>query len=136
MDSARNHTEILAAAIPAILLTAGLLLPSFPRVAGATPLRGLTVVAAAMLAFCAMTLPGLAGLLPAEAVRGFFYDAAVLSVVCLLLVFEGLLLLAARPCRGDAEPASAVSRMRAALFLFVLAEELSRSFLPLYAREL
>lgn len=136
LDSARNHMAILAAAIPAVLWSAGLLLPSFPRLAGATPLRGLMVVAAAMLAFCAMTLPGLAGSLPAEAVRGFFYDAAVLLVVCLLLVFEGLLLLAARPGRGDAEPASAVGRMRAALFLFMLAEELSRSFLPLYAREL
>lgn len=136
LGSARNHMAILAAAIPAVLLSAGLLRPSILRVAGATPLRGLAVVAAAMLAFCAMTLPGLAGLLPAEAVRGFFYDAAVLLVVCLLLVFEGLLLLAARPGRGDAEPASAVGRMRAALFLFMLAEELSRSFLPLYAREL
>lgn len=135
LDSKRNHMAILAAAIPAILWSA-CLLPSFRRLAGATPLRGLAVVAGAMLAFCAMTLPGLAGLLPAEAARGFFYDAAVLLVVCLLLVFEGLLLLAARPGRGDAEPASAVGRMRAALFLFMLAEELSRSFLPLYAREL
>ncbi|WP_247879915.1 MFS transporter, partial [Azospirillum sp. TSA6c] len=136
LDSKRNHMAILAAAIPATLWSAGLLLPSFRRLAGATPLRGLMVVAAAMLAFCAMTLPGLAGLLPAEAVRGFFYDAAVLLVVCLLLVFEGLLLLATRPGRGEQEPASAVGRMRAALFLFMLAEELSRSFLPLYAREL
>lgn len=136
LNSARNHMAILTAAIPAILWSAGLLLPSFRRLAGATPLRGLTVVAAAMLAFCAMTLPGLAGLLPAETVRGFFYDAAVLLVVCLLLVFEGLLLLAARPGRGEPEPASAVGRMRASLFLFMLAEELSRSFLPLYAREL
>lgn len=135
-DSARNHMAILAAAIPSVLWSAGLLLPSFSRFAGATPLRGLAVVAAAMLAFCAMTLPGLAGRLPAEAVPGFFYDAAVLLVVCLLLVFEGLLLLATRPGRGNAEPVSAVGRMRAALFLFMLAEELSRSFLPLYAREL
>jgi len=136
VDSVRNHMAILASAIPAVLLTACLLQPSFTRVTGATPLRGLTVVAGAMLAFGAMILPELAGLLPIEAVHGFFYDAAALTVVCLLLVFEGLLLLAASPGRGSAEPASAVGRMRAALFLFMLAEELSRSFLPLYAREL
>lgn len=137
LDSARNHMAILSIAIPAALMSAGWLRPSFLRLAGATPLRGLTVVAAAMLAFCVMTLPGLAGLMPADAVRGFFHDAAMLLVVCLLLVFEGLLLLAARQGERDAEPASAaVGRMRAALFLFMLAEELSRSFLPLYAREL
>ncbi|WP_451976930.1 MFS transporter [Azospirillum endophyticum] len=118
----------------------GLLLPSVLHLAGATPLRALTVVAAAMLACGAGALPRLAGLLPAEAVHGFLYDGAVLLVVCLLLAFEGLLLLAARPIRGEAPPASesasAVGRMRAALFLFMLAEELSRSFLPLYTRDL
>ncbi|QCG93793.1 MFS transporter [Azospirillum sp. TSA2s] len=136
MTAARNHVAAVAAVISAAFAAAGLLLPSLLRAAGATPLRALTVVAAAMLACGAGTLPRLAGLLPSEAVHGFFYDGAVLLVVCLLLAFEGLLLLAARPRRRDAEPASAVGAIRAALFLFMLAEELSRSFLPLYAREL
>nr|WP_255635469.1 MFS transporter [Azospirillum sp. 412522] len=129
-----------AALISVLSVAAGLLLPAVLRMAGATPLRALATVGAGLLAFSAATLPRFVGMLPAEAVRGFLYDGAVLLVVCLLLAFEGLLLLAARPQRGDVEPASerasAVGGMRAALFLFMLAEELSRSFLPLYTREL
>lgn len=138
MSAACNHMAVVAATVGATFVVAGLLLPSLLRTAGATPLRALTMVTAAILAFGAGTLPWLAGILPADAVHGFLYDAAVLLVVCLLLAFEGILLLAARPHRGDAEPASAsaVGGMRAALFLFMLAEELSRSFLPLYTREL
>lgn len=138
MSAACNHMAVVAAMVGATFVVAGLLLPSLLRTAGATPLRALTMVTAAILAFGAGTLPWLAGILPADAVHGFLYDAAVLLVVCLLLAFEGILLLAARPHRGDAESASAsaVGGMRAALFLFMLAEELSRSFLPLYTREL
>lgn len=140
LSAARDHVALVAALISALSVAAGLLWPAALRVAGATPLRALAMVGTAMLAFCAATLPRLVGLLPAEAVRGFLYDGAVLLLVCLLLTFEGLLLLASRPHRGNvepaAEPASAVSSMRTALFLFMLAEELSRSFLPLYTREL
>lgn len=138
ISAACNHTAVVTATVGATFVVAGLLLPSVLRTVGATPLRALTMVTAAILAFGAGTLPRLAGILPADAVHGFLYDAAVLLVVCLLLAFEGILLLAARPHRGDAEPASAsaVGGMRAALFLFMLAEELSRSFLPLYTREL
>lgn len=140
LSAVRNHVALMAALISVLSVAAGLLWPAALRVAGATPLRALAMVGAAMLAFCAATLPWLVGLLPAEAVRGFLYDGAVLLVVCLLLAFEGVLLLAARPRRRDgvaaSEPASAVGGMRAALFLFMLAEELSRSFLPLYTRDL
>ncbi|QCG90735.1 MFS transporter [Azospirillum sp. TSH100] len=138
-SAALDHVALLAALISVLSVAAGLLWPAALRVAGATPLRALAMVGAAMLAFSAAALPRLAGLLQVEAVHGFLYDAAVLLVVCLLLAFEGVLLLAAWPRggRGGAsEPASAVASMRTALFLFMLAEELSRSFLPLYTRDL
>lgn len=140
LGAVRDHVALVASLISVLSAAAGLLWPAALRVAGATPLRALAMVGAAMLAFSAAILPQLLGLLPAEAVRGFLYDGAVLLVVCLLLAFEGVLLLAARPRHGQgvaaSEPASAVASMRAALFLFMLAEELSRSFLPLYTREL
>lgn len=99
-SSARCHVAAVAAVISAALTAAGLLLPSLLRAAGATPLRALTVVVAAMLACGAGTLARLVSLLPAEAVHGFFHDGAVSLVVCLLLAFEGFLLLATRSCRG------------------------------------
>lgn len=140
MSGVRDHLAAVAGLISAAFAAIALLFPSVLRRAGTTPLRALMTVASAMLACGAGTLPRLAGLLPDEAVQGFLTDGAVLLVVCLLLTFEGLLLLAARPSRGEARPASeaasAVACMRAALFLFMLAEELSRSFLPLYTRDL
>ncbi|CAO3409213.1 hypothetical protein [Azospirillum largimobile] len=136
LNAARNRLMTVAGAIAATVALSALLLPDLLRAAGATPLRALTVVALALLAFAAGTLPPLAAVLPAEALGGLLYDGAVLLLVSLLLVFEALLLLAAAPRRSAPEPGSAVAGMRAALFLFMLAEELSRSFLPLYTREL
>ncbi|WP_247894439.1 MFS transporter [Azospirillum sp. B510] len=127
----------MAIAVAAMAAAAGLLSPSLLRAAGATPLRALTMVAAAVLVFGAASLPSLVGRLPDGAAQDFLSDAAVLLAVCLLLVFEGLLLLATRRRPGETGGGTAaVGAMRAALFLFMLAEELSRSFLPLYARDL
>ncbi|AWU96972.1 MFS transporter (plasmid) [Azospirillum ramasamyi] len=126
----------VAAAVLAAVALSALLTPALLRAAGATPLRAVMMVAAALIAFAAGVLPQLASVLPAEALGGVLFDGAVLLLVSLLLAFEALLLLAAPPRRSAPLPASAVAGMRAALFLFMLAEELSRSFLPLYTREL
>ena len=135
-DSVRDRLMTVAAAVSAAVALMSLCAPALLRAAGATPLRAIMMIAVALFAFAAGTMPPLAAVLPAEALRDFLYDGAVLLLVSLLLVFEALLLLAAAPRRGASEPASAVAGMRAALFLFMLAEELSRSFLPLYTREL
>lgn len=131
-----DRSLTVAAAVLAAVALSALLTPALLRAAGATPLRAVMMVAAALIAFAAGVLPQLASVLPAEALGGILFDGAVLLLVSLLLAFEALLLLAAPPRRSAPLPASAVAGMRAALFLFMLAEELSRSFLPLYTREL
>ena len=131
-----DRSLTVAAAVLAAVALSALLAPALLRTAGATPLRAVMMVAAALIAFAAGVLPQLASVLPAEALGGVLFDGAVLLLVSLLLAFEALLLLAAPPRRSAPLPASAVAGMRAALFLFMLAEELSRSFLPLYTREL
>ena len=131
-----DRSLTVAAAVLAAVALSALLTPALLRAAGATPLRAVMMVAAALIAFAAGVLPQLASVLPAEALGGVLFDGAVLLLVSLLLAFEALLLLAAPPRRSAPLPASAVAGMRAALFLFMLAEELSRSFLPLYTREL
>lgn len=60
-------------------------------------------------------------------------DVAVVLLVALLAAFELIHFLSAR--RRSGAPAGAAA-IRLPLFLFVAAEEMSRSFLPLYAREL
>lgn len=60
-------------------------------------------------------------------------DVAVVLLVAVLVAFELILFLSARRGRGAQAGAGAI---RLPLFLFVAAEEMSRSFLPLYAREL
>ncbi|CAO3453157.1 hypothetical protein [Azospirillum largimobile] len=140
LNVVRDRLMTVAAAVSAAVALSALWAPALLRAAGATPLRAIMMVATALIAFAAGVLPQLTSVLPAEALRGILFDGAVLLLVSLLLVFEALLLLAAAPRRPApaqaSEPASAVAGMRAALFLFMLAEELSRAFLPLYVREL
>lgn len=136
LDAVRDRLMTVAAAVSAAVALSALWAPALLRATAATPLRAVMMVATALLAYAAGTLPLLTSVLPAEALRSFLYDGAVLLLVSLLLVFEALLLLAAAPRRPALESPSAVAGMRAALFLFMLAEELSRSFLPLYTREL
>ncbi len=138
LGAVRDRLMTVAAVVSTVVALLALWAPALLRAAGATPLRAIMMVTTALIAFAAGTLPQLATVLPAEALRGVLYDGGVLLLVSLLLVFEALLLLAAAPRRPApaSEPASAVAGMRAALFLFMLAEELSRSFLPLYTREL
>jgi len=118
-------------------------MPSLLRMDGRSPLRALALVTAAAGAFSvgAVVVFGaaLGVTLDAEAGRDLVYDAAVVLVVSLLAVFELLLLLAAWPPkpRADApDGGTSLAGIRIALFLFMLAEELSRSFLPLYVRDL
>lgn len=142
LGAVRDRLMTVAAVVSAVVALLALWAPALSRAAGATPLRAIMMVTTALIAFTAGVLPQLTSVLPAESLRGVLYDGAVLLLVSLLLVFEALLLLAAAPRRpapasaSAPEPASAVAGMRAALFLFMLAEELSRSFLPLYTREL
>ncbi|WP_247871966.1 MFS transporter [Azospirillum sp. TSO35-2] len=141
LQAVRDRVTMAAAALSVGVGLAALLAPSLLRAAGATPLRALLLVTGVLLALGAALLPPIAETLNAEALRGFMLDGTILLVVALLLVFEGLLLLGAGP-RGktatapDAAQDTSVAGMRFALFLFMLAEELSRSFLPLYARAL
>nr|WP_209987500.1 MFS transporter [Azospirillum picis] len=136
----RDHIRVVAALPMAAVGILALLLPSSMRLAGATPFRGLIPVTLAIVAFAAGLVPRLTGVLEPTALRSFLLEAAVMAAVSLLLAFEVLLLLAARPAplaRASGEDREGgVAAMRFALFLFMLAEELSRSFLPLYAREL
>lgn len=142
LHAVRDRVWMVAAAVFLGVLLVSLLLPSAMRAAAATPLRSLLLPAGAMLAFGAGLMPQLAAVLTPEALHGILRDGAALLVVSILVVFEALLLLGAGSARmrspdaTTAEPRAAVAGMRAALFLFMLAEELSRSFLPLYAREL
>ncbi|MBP2229623.1 putative MFS family arabinose efflux permease [Azospirillum agricola] len=129
---------LVAGAVVLLAATA----PSLFQRAGRSPLRSLALVAAAGTAVSAGSLPQLQGVLDAQALRALLQDGAVVLVVSLLVVFELLLLVHARWLRRD--PATAangvaaggIAGIRIALFLFMLAEELSRSFLPLYAQKL
>ncbi|WP_247878074.1 MFS transporter [Azospirillum sp. TSO22-1] len=96
------------------------------------PLRGLALAGAAA---GTVTLGALAAM-GAEAAQLLAADAAVVLLVVLLLAHEALRLLAARTAVAPGEGVGSLAGIRAALFLFMLAEELSRSFLPLYVREL
>ena len=113
--------------------------PSLLNAAVRSPLRGLVLVAAATGAISVGAVAVFASALGAEAGRELLYDAAVVLIVVLLVVHEALLLLAAWPPKRRAaapDDGTSLAGIRIALFLFMLAEELSRSFLPLYVRDL
>lgn len=141
LQTARERLILLFAASAAGLGLFALAAPSLFRAAGRSPLRSLALAAAAMGVFSAGAVAIFAAALDANTVRRLAYDNAVVLVVSLLAVFELLLLLGARPAAlrtdGSAPRGTAgLAGVRIALFLFMMAEELSRSFLPLYAREL
>jgi MFS family permease len=73
----------------------------------------------------------------AQALAEIAFDVAVVLLVAVLVAFELILFLLSRG-EGPARPAAVgdAAAIRLPLFLFVAAEEMSRSFLPLYAREL
>lgn len=118
--------------------------PRFVRAAG-SPLRALVPVAAAAgvlsAGMVALFLDATGTAPGSEPGREVLSNAAVALAVSLLLTFELLLALAVRPPRAQRPKAAAaagtdLSGIRITLFLFMMAEELSRSFLPLYARDL
>lgn len=122
--------------------------PSLLRAAGRSPLRGLALAAATAGAFSVGAVLVFAATLDvapgSDVGLDLASDAAVVLVIALLTVFEVLLFLTAGPLttgplrgRTDAAGGTAgLAGIRIALFLFMLAEELSRSFLPLYVRDL
>jgi len=144
LQTVRERLTILFTASAAGLGLLALAAPSLFRVAGRSPLRSLALAAAVMGLFSAGAVAVFAAALDADTLRGLAYDNAVVLVVSLLAVFELLLLFGARPGAlptrvtdaGATGGAAGLAGVRIALFLFMMAEELSRSFLPLYAREL
>jgi len=118
--------------------------PSLIRAACRTPLRATALAAAPAAALSLGTAAVFATALGPAAGRDLAWDVAVVLLVSLLTVFEGMLLLTAapEPQAGEPKPAEpnpnsgGLAGIRFALFLFMLAEELSRSFLPLYVRGL
>ena len=74
-----------------------------------------------------------------EALASIALDVGVVLLVAVLVAFELIMFMLARGAGGAAATSGATSgaaAIRLPLFLFVAAEEMSRSFLPLYAREL
>ncbi len=135
----KDHPTLAVQLVALAVLTAtaaGLLAwraPALLESAARGPLRGMALAGAAV---GTVTLGALAAM-GAEAVQVLAADAAVVALVVLLLAHEALRLLAARTSgTGAGEGGESLAGIRAALFLFMLAEELSRSFLPLYVREL
>lgn len=123
-----------------IVLTAAAALWTIPplhRAAGRSPLHALALAGATAATFSlgALWLTGGRGL-DVERIAGI----GATLLVALLVTHEGLLLAAsprhatARQAAGD--QGGGLAGIRAVLFLFMMAEELSRSFLPLYARDL
>lgn len=113
--------------------------PALVRAAARTPLRATALAAVPMAALSLAATAVFAGIPGATAGRDPAWDVAVVLLVSLLTVFEGMLFLTApAPKDGRKEPSGGggLAGIRLALFLFMLAEELSRSFLPLYARGL
>jgi len=70
-----------------------------------------------------------------QALAEIALDVAIVLLVAVLAAFELIMFLLARRGRA-ADSASDLASIRFPLFLFVAAEEMSRSFLPLYAGEL
>ena len=70
-----------------------------------------------------------------EALAEIAIDVGVVLLVAVLVAFELILFLLSRGERRE-RPNAGAAAIRLPLFLFVAAEEMSRSFLPLYAREL
>ncbi|MGQ9368220.1 MFS transporter [Azospirillum sp. ST 5-10] len=127
---------LLACAAPAVL-----------DAADRTPLRRLGLATAAAGAFTVAALAVFAAVPGATVGRETAYDAVVVLLVSMLALFEALRLRgpgapvrpAVVPGGGAAGGGAAdggLAGVRVTLFLFMLAEELSRSFLPLYVREL
>ncbi|HYD68605.1 MFS transporter [Azospirillum sp.] len=123
--------------------------PSLVRAACRTPLRATALAAAPAAALSLGTAAVFAAALGPAAGRDLAWDVAVVLLASLLTVFEGMLLLTAAPEPQAGEPKpnepkpnepkpniGGLAGIRFALFLFMLAEELSRSFLPLYVRGL
>ncbi len=134
----------LAAGLAAVGLAAWVA-PSLLRSAARTPLRALGLVAAVTgsVSIGAVAIARTMAELAAGPAAGLdlAYGAAVVLIVSLLAVYEILLLLIPPPHRGvrtrtEAQPATSLAGIRIALFLFMMAEELSRSFLPLFVRDL
>lgn len=136
LQTVRERLTVLFAASAAGLGLLALAAPSLFRAAGRSPLRSLALAAAVMGLSSAGAVAVFAAALDADTLRGLVYDIAVVLVVALLAVFELLLLSGARPAAVTQDGSAGLAGVRIALFLFMMAEELSRSFLPLYAREL
>ncbi|WP_449235571.1 MFS transporter [Azospirillum doebereinerae] len=149
LQPVREQLMGLLAVVAAGLGALAVAVPSLFHAASRSPLRSLALAAAAMGAFSAGAVTIFSTALDAGALRGLVADSAVVLIVCLLAVFELLLLLGARPAVAgrtamvnratdgrETDGVKGLAGIRIALFLFMMAEELSRSFLPLYAREL
>jgi predicted MFS family arabinose efflux permease len=142
LQSVRDGLVWLFAVIAVATALVAWLMPSLFRDAGRSPLRGLALaaVAAGTMSVGAVSLfhKATGVVLDSPAGLELIYYAAVVLIVTLLAVYELLLLLAARPFAvgSPTESGKGIAGIRIALFLFMMAEELSRSFLPLYVRDL
>lgn len=131
----------LAALALAAAGLAGWVAPSLLSSAARTPLRALGLVAAVAGSVSVGAVAIARTMTGPAAGPDLAYGAAVVLIVSLLAVHEILLLLIPAPekrtrMRTEAPPATSLAGIRIALFLFMMAEELSRSFLPLFVRDL
>jgi len=133
----RSPLAGLAALVVAAAGLAAWVAPSLVRSAAQTPLRALGLVAAVAGTVSIGAVVIVRDMAGTAAGPDLAYGAAVVLIVSLLAVYEVLLLLIPTPPkRTEAPTATSLAGIRIALFLFMMAEELSRSFLPLFVRDL
>lgn len=134
--------QLVGLSMAAVAMVCALLRPMSMMLAkmASSPMRALVLPGGAAGAVSLGILAAAAATAGPDAAAGLAADAAVVLLAVLLIVHEALRLLAA-PAPAAAPDRGAIGRrhlaaIRTALFLFMLAEELSRSFLPLYVRDL